>query len=128
VPPGSLGTVDVRVVTSIGTSPITVDDQYTYQNAEEKPLPPKKFQGTLHKRHTSHKHKYLLKTTWKRSPSPNIQYYKIFKNSKVFTVPSTSKRIFKTKLRYKSSVDKFNIAAVNSDNLMSHRKKLTMKH
>ena len=32
VPPGSLGTVDVTVTTLAGTSPITVNDQYTYQN------------------------------------------------------------------------------------------------
>ncbi len=124
--PAGTGTVDVRVIALSGTSPITVNDQYTYTN---QPLPPPSFRGTIRKRTQHHKHKWSLKATWKQSDSSNISSYIIYKRSKpVKTILANAKRRFSTHLLWKKSTKKFSIVAVNSNNNESVHKRLKIVH
>jgi len=122
-PPGA-GTVDVRVMTSSETSPITILDQYSYF---PKPLAPSHFRGTFKKRH-HHTHKWLLKTHWKLSPSSDVKNYRIYKRSKLVETVSASKKLhFKDHLLWRSSAKKFRVSAVTSLNEESTKKKLKIK-
>jgi len=126
ISPGGLGTVDITVIAFGGTSSITSHDQYTYQS--QPPLPPSKFRGTVKKKKHFHKHKYHLKAKWIASSSPNVEFYRIYKRSKIVdTVHANSKFAFKVHLLWKSSTKKFKITAVNSNNIESSPRKLKIK-
>ena len=131
-PPGVTDTtVDITVTTPSGTSPTTDHDLYTYQEEPpppHQPLPPSKCRATItYKRH-AHKHKYHLKARWKPSPS-DVTSYRIYKRSKVVaTIPSTAKLVFKKHLLYRSSIKKFRVAAVDSQNGESARKRFRETH
>jgi hypothetical protein len=127
VPPGTDGTtVDVTVTSPLGTSS---DDLYTYRNPSTKLLPPSHFKGWISKRSHYHKNKYNLKTQWKPSQTPNIQFYRVYKRSKVVsTVYPTSKLRYDTHLLWKSSSKKFSLVAVDSTNIESDHIKLKVKH
>lgn len=124
-PPGSVGTVDVRVTTISGTSPITVNDQYTYKNASSlPPLPPSNFIAIITKNKFLTQSVCILSARWNASPSTNVTLYRIFKNGSVVKeVPATSPLVFKTSLENCSGKG-FEIAAVSSNNLESTRVKL----
>lgn len=129
VPPGSLGTVDVTVTTLAGTSPITVNDQYTYQNpAPTPPLPPSNFVGVIKKNKFLNKTECVLKAKWSASPSSNVIFYRIYKNGKIVdTVLATDPLVFKTCL-HDCSAKGYEIAAVSSGNLESSHVKLRIVH
>ena len=125
-PPGTVGTVDVTVIASSQSSPITVNDQYTYQAST--PLPPSRFSGHIKKRKGSPKHKYLLTAKWSPSTSM-VTSYKIYKRSRlVATLTADAKRQYQVHLLWKSSFRKFSIASVNAQNKESVRKRLKLKH
>ena len=127
-PAGSLGTVDIQVVAAGGSSPITDADRYQYSSSSA-PRPPRHFRGTNKKQHHSHEHKYVLRTHWKASRSTDTSAYRIYKRKKIVaTIPSNSKRSFKTHLIWKQSWKKFSITAVNANNAESAHKKLKIEH
>ena len=127
-PAGSLGTVDIQVVAAGGSSPITDADRYQYSSSSA-PRPPRHFRGTNKKRHHCHEHKYVLRTHWKASRSTDTSAYHIYKRKKIVaTIPSNSKRSFKTHLIWKHSWKKFSITAVNANNTESAHKKLKIEH
>ena len=127
-PAGSLGTVDIQVIAAGGSSPITDADRYQYTSSSA-PRPPRHFRGTNKKQHHSHEHKYVLKTHWKASPSTDTSAYRLYKRKKIVaTIPSNSKRTFKTHLIWKHSWNKFSITAVNANNTESAHKKLKIEH
>jgi hypothetical protein len=125
VPPGFPGTVDVTVTTLAGTSPVTVNDQYTYQIPPPiPPLPPTDFKGVIKKIIFLNKTECVLKAKWSASPSPNVIFYRIYKNGTVVaTVLATSPFVFKKCLHH-CCARGYEIAAVSSDNLESIHIKL----
>jgi hypothetical protein len=123
-PPGSVGTVDITVVTSSGTSAMTIDDQYEY--VHQQPLPPSHFRGEYTTR-PRHKHKHHLKATWRPSPSANVQVYRVYKRSKVVATVLPSSKVFRTNLLWKSSSRKFTVAAIDSSNAESIHAQLKVK-
>lgn len=128
-PPGSVGTADITVTTLAGTSPITVNDQYTYQNpAPIPPLPPSNFDGVIKKNKFLNKTECVLKAKWSASPSSNVIFYRIYKKGKVVaTVSVTSPLVFETCL-HNCSAKGYEIAAVSSNNLESSHVKLRIVH
>ena len=80
-PPGT-GTVDVRVATPSGTSPITTADQYTYQKTA--PQPPGWFTGSVKLRGE----KVFLKTRWEASETSSVVQYEIFARELLVAVVS----------------------------------------
>ncbi|MBA3815636.1 MAG: IPT/TIG domain-containing protein [Parachlamydiaceae bacterium] len=119
-PPGTVGTVDITITTSAGTSLISASDQYTYQiSAPVKPLPPLNFLGMIKTNKFLNKSECTLRATWNASPSPNIISYRIYKNNKVVaTVLATSPLVYITCLPHCSSKG-YEIASVNSNGLVS---------
>lgn len=100
--PAGLGTVDVTVTTPFGTSPITVDDEYTFA-----PLPPPLFVGFLRCG--------VLFAYWDPSPSSNIVSYKIYRNGVlVKTVPASDPHIYRKEVRSRREARQFSITAVDS--------------
>lgn len=127
VPPGSLGTVDVSVIIGGVPSPITAQAHYTYRS--KPPRPPKHCTGSFTKKRLPSHHKYLLKAKWKGMKSSNIEYFRIYKKSKV--VGTISPKLgfqFTAALRHKHSYKKFRIAAVNADDVESARRRVHLKH
>ena len=123
VPPGTPGTVDITVVTSLGATAVTHNDQYTYLPP---PLPPSLFNGAVKKKKHAHKHPYHLRATWKASPS--VQFYRVYKGSNVVdVVREKSKLLFKAHLLQKSSTDKFSVTAVDAYSVESSHTPLTVK-
>lgn len=120
VPPGS-GTVDVTVVTPFGTTPIVPADQYTYiQAPPPSPLPPSNFIGVVKKNKFLNKTDYVLKAHWDASPSADVILYRIYKNGHVVDeVLAGSPLVFVTCVDSKNTAKKYQIVAVNSDNLES---------
>ncbi len=128
-PAGSPGTVDIQVEAAGGFSPITDADRYQYTSQPSVPRPPRHFRGTNKKRHHSHKHKYVLRSNWEVSPSTDTSAYRLYKRNKIVaTIPSNSKRFFKTHLIWKHSWKKFSITAVTENNVESVHKKLKIGH
>lgn len=129
VPPGAVGRVDVRVITLAGTSPITVNDQYTYKNHINKaPFPPSTFIGKVeHSKHLG-KTKCVLKSKWDASPSKKVDFYRIYKNGIVVKeVRATSPLVFE-KCLPDCCGKGFKIAAVNSFDLESCHLKIRIVH
>ena len=127
-PAGSPGIVDIQVEAAGGFSPITDADRYQY-NSSSAPRPPRHFRGTNKKRHHCHERKYVLRSTWKASPSTDTSAYRLYKHKKIIaTIPSNSKRSFKTHLIWKHSWKKFSITAVTANNAESVHMKLKIEH
>lgn len=120
VPPGS-GTVDVTVVTPFGTTPIVPDDQYTYiQALPPAPLPPSNFIGMIKKNKFLNKTEYVLQAKWEASPSAGVILYRIYKNGHLADeVLAGSPLVFTTYVKSKNEAKKYQIVAVNSENLES---------
>jgi hypothetical protein len=117
-PPGT-GTVDVRITTSSGTSAISSLDQYTYIAT------PRSFHGTVEKKNH---HRWLLRSHWKPSQSPDIVSYRIYKGSKlVDIIPSNEKLHYSDYLKWRRSAKKFKVSAFNSKNQESKRKKIKIE-
>jgi hypothetical protein len=80
------------------------------------PLPPPYFSGIATKNRFLNKIDYCLKATWGPSPSPNVVFYRIYKEGKlVDQVSASSPLVFKTHLKSKHAATKYEIAAVNSE-------------
>lgn len=125
-PPGTSGTVNITITSSLGNSSITVHDQFTYQHLP--PLPPSHFKGKISKRSHEHKHPYTLHAQWKPSQS-NVALYRIYKRSKVVDViQANAKRCFKDHLQWRSSATKFSITAVDSSHAESAHIPLKTHH
>lgn len=124
VPPGAEGTVDIRVTTSVGISPITVHDEYTYVNLSP-PFAPVNFIGVIVKDKFLTQTAYFLRASWRASPSSNVVSYRIFKNGVlVATIKATASLVFFTNISSEKSAEKFEIAAVDSKNRESKRVKI----
>lgn len=103
--PAGLGTVDVTVTTPFGTSPITVDDEYTFA-----PLPPPLFVGFLRCG--------FLFAYWDASPSTNIVSYRIYRNGVlVKTVPASDPHIYRKEVHTRRQARQFSITAVDSNGI-----------
>ncbi len=114
IPPGT-GTVDVRVVTPFGTTPIVIAGQYTYITTPTAPLPPSNFRGTLKKNKFLNKTEFGLTATWDPSPTVDVVSYVIFKNGNaVERISAGSPLIFVACLNSKSSVSSYTIVATDS--------------
>jgi YVTN family beta-propeller protein len=97
----------------------------TTQTVNLLPLPPSNFIGVVKKNKFLNKTEYVLKATWDASPSSNVVYYRIYKNSMlVDTVLATSPLVFETHLESKHSAKEYEIAAVLADNLESSHLKI----
>lgn len=124
-PPGT-GTVDITVVTSIGTTPIVPEDQFTYIPII--PLPPSNFVGVVVKNKFLNESGLFLKATWKASPTPNVVSYRIYKNGTlVQTVYRHSFLEFVRRLHSKSEAKAFSISAVNSEGVESEKINITIQ-
>jgi hypothetical protein len=119
VPPGT-GTVDVTVVTPFGTTPIVSSDQYTYiVDPTPLPLPPSNFIGMI-KNKFINKARCELKAKWDASPSAGVTSYRIYKDGRlVREVLAGSRLVFTTCVESKNEAKKYQIVAVNADNLES---------
>ena len=111
-PPGT-GTVDVRVETPFGTTPIVPADEYTYIIGP--PLPPSDFTGVI--KTEFNKPSYILLSQWTASPSADVILYRIYDESTLVDeilvgFPLLSSACLDSKL----SAAQFKIVAVNSDN------------
>ena len=116
-PPGT-GVVNVTVVTSFGTSPIVLADQFTYTGLA--PLPPSNFVGVIQTNKFLNKTDYILRATFDPSPSSNVVFYRIYKNGVVVAViPAGSPLVFVTCLTSTKTVNQYEVAAVNSNNIES---------
>lgn len=128
-PPGH-GSVDVTVTTLQGTSPITVDDHYTYCSCckPKPPAPPKHFKGVIVKKcHRHDSRECLFKAQWEGSPSEGVIFYRIYKNGKVIKqVRATSRYCFKIEL-CNCCVPQFAIAAVDSSHQESKHVELKIE-
>ncbi|MBA3721428.1 MAG: IPT/TIG domain-containing protein [Parachlamydiaceae bacterium] len=125
-PPGSVGTVDVRVTTLTGISQINVNDQYVYKNPP--PLPPSNFIGVIKKNKFLNNTECVLKSKWEASASTNVVLYRIYEKGKVVKeVSAISPLVFKTCLPNCSGKG-FEIAAVSADNLESIHLKIKIIH
>ena len=120
VPAGS-GAVDVTVVTPFGTTPIVPAGQYTYIEAPPPaPLPPSNFIGVVKKNKFLNKTEYELRAQWDASPSTDVILYRIYKNGHlVDEVLAGSPLVFVTCVDSRNAAKKYQIVAVNSDNLES---------
>jgi hypothetical protein len=138
VPPGTAGsTVDIRVTTAVGTSPVTPNDQYTYKGStppSRPPKPPSHFIGIIKENKYLNKAEYLLKATWDPSPSLNVVLYRVYKRGKIVkkisieSSSSSSTLAFEKILHSKKSARGYSITAVNSDGLESRHVKLRIVH
>ena len=111
-PPG-IGTVDVRVLTPFGTTPVVPADQYTYLLGI--PLPPSNFTGVI--KTELDKLSYILLSQWDASPSADVVLYRIYNNNSLVDeilvgFPLVSYVSLDTKL----AAVLLHIVAVNSDN------------
>lgn len=103
VAPAGLGTVDVTVTTPFGTSPTTVNDEYTFA-----PLPPENFIGFIECG--------VLFAHWDSSPSTNIVEYRIYKNSTlVKTVPASDPHVFRKEVHSRGAARHYSISAYDSN-------------
>lgn len=123
-PAGVPGTVDVRVTTPEGTSPISSADRYTYIKPTPPqpmiPLPPSNFVGKIKKNRFINDTEYILEATWTASPSPNVVFYIIYKNGQVVDkISVNSPLIFIRKVNSQHAFEGYQITAVSSDNLQS---------
>lgn len=134
-PPG-IGVVDITIVTSMGQSVIIPGDRFTYiasplPPCPFTPLPPSHFKGSIKENKFLNKTEYSLKATWQPSPSPDIVFYRIYKNAKLIGTISAdpgSSLFFETCLSSKKSAKNIKIAAVNSCNVESFQIKLRITH
>jgi Right handed beta helix region len=84
------------------------------------PSPPTNFHGEIQKNRFLNKTEYVLKSKWDPSPSIDVVLYRIFENGHlVDTVLASSPLIFITCLNSKHEAGRFQIVAVNSENLES---------
>lgn len=133
-PPGAAGTVDITVVTTHGTSSITVDDHYTYNPPPPPPpptppLPPSHFVGIIKENKFLNKTNYILEAKWDPSPSPDVVSYRIYKHKKVVEeISAESSLLFETCLHSKHFAKAYSVTAVNSFNLESTHVKIKVIH
>jgi 6-phosphogluconolactonase (cycloisomerase 2 family) len=94
------------------------------------PLPPSNFVGEVKKRRcSSSKIEYKLKSKWDPSPSKDVVLYRIFENGHlVDTVQATSPLIFNTCLHSRHEARRFQIVAVNADNVESTPISIRIRH
>lgn len=125
VPAGAAGTVDVTVTTTAGTSPITVNDEYTY---DLPPSPPPSFTGNIKKNVFLNKTECVLKATFTPSPSPDIVFYRIYSGTtEVAIVPAAGPFVFQTCISCNNaSALNFSVTAVNSSGIESAHTPLTI--
>lgn len=132
-PPG-IGVVDITIFTSMGQSPITPSDRFTYTPnpfppLPYMPLPPTRFKGIIKKNKLLNKTEYVLIAKWRPSPTPNVVFYRIYQNGILIeTIPAGSHLIFEKCLNSKNSAGDIEIAAVNSFNIESFKIKLGIKN
>ncbi len=114
--PAGTGTVDVTVVTPIGTSEITEDDEYTY--LIDAPL---NFRGRLRCK--------VLTARWDESPSESTVAYRIYKAGVlVKTVAADAPRIFISRKETKKSAKTYSITAVDGANNESEETFLRLEY
>ncbi len=99
-PLGSVGTVDIRVITSLGTSSITPADQFTYL-APIIVSPPRHVKGRQVAKFSSRKVNYINILTWK-APKGNDQpvEYRIYRDKDLQQLAGTV-RADQEKLKFK---------------------------
>lgn len=113
-PPGT-GIVNVIVITLFGTTPIDPANQFTYTIN-----PPSNFVGVVVKNKFLNKTNYILESKWDPSTTPNIAFYRIYKNGVlVDVVPVGSPLVFVTCLNSKKEASQFQLVAVTSNNVES---------
>lgn len=84
------------------------------------PLPPSNFVGVLEKCKFINKTRFSLRMTWDPSPSPNVVFYRIYKNGSVVgRVLAKSPLVFVANCLKKDSITGYEIVAVNSSNVES---------
>ena len=126
VPSGAFGDAKVSVITESGESKDEMPIAFTYK----KPRRPKKspkFFGIFKKRQNNYSKKMtFLLTSWKKSPSPDIAYYKIYHNGKLLrTIPSTDPLAFRQECRSVKNINrKLVVTAVAASGLESRPTKL----
>jgi len=92
VPAGTAGST-VSVVISGGCTG-AIFGQYTYP-----PLPPRKFKGCIKKNKFLNKTECFLEASWSASHSPNVVFYRIYRDNKVIaTISAHSDLEFKKKV------------------------------
>ena len=111
--PSGTGTVDVRVSTPFGTTPIVPADQYSYLIGP--PLPPSNFTGVIKTEYN--KPSYVLLSQWTASPSDDVILYRIYDDGILVDevlvgFPLLSYACIDSKL----AAAQFTIVAVNADN------------
>ncbi len=112
-PPG-LGTVDVLVTTSAGTSLVTQADRFTYFS------PPSNFKGKIIKREFATQTEYIHRLTWDPSPDVSVVSYRLFRNGRLIaTIPAQGPFAFNDHNRKKCQVDVYTLVAINSNGLES---------
>jgi len=121
VPAGSPGTVEVIVTNCVGTA----TGQYTYLS--NSPQPPSKFIGCIKKDKFLNKTECFLEASWSASHSPNVVFYRIYRDNKVIdTIPAKSRLFFERKLS-KCSAKGYSITAVNKFNQESTHVRLKLE-
>jgi hypothetical protein len=91
------------------------------------PLAPSHFRGKLKRKHHG-EHKWLLRSHWKPSQSPDVVSYRIYRGSTlVDIVPSTAPLHYNDHLKRKGTAKKFKVSAFNSQNQESKRKKIKIE-
>lgn len=91
----------------------------------KRPLPPRNFVGTIKKNQFLTQTTTFLNATWKKSHSPNVVLYRIYRNGKIVKeITSNSPLRFETLLNPKDLFTNYKVAAVDSDDLESVRVKL----
>ncbi|MBA3815077.1 MAG: hypothetical protein H0X29_00860 [Parachlamydiaceae bacterium] len=91
------------------------------------PLAPTSFKGVIKRLNKGCKIECSLTTKWKASPSQDVVSYRIYKNGRIVsTILASSPLVFNVKHLNKCSAEGYEIAAVDSNNLESCRKPLTI--